>query len=99
MAATGRRFKVGPNIEVRLNNAEFVELRKQPALEAIFVAMGEEWVGRLNTELHAAQKARGQPIADGYKYSHHSRRKPYPHVHSCVHRPRRRAREETLRPS
>ena len=64
----GRRFKVGDSFVVQLNNDEFVELRKQPALEAIFVAMGEQWVGRLNAELHAAQKARGQPIADGYNF-------------------------------
>jgi hypothetical protein len=46
--------------------AEFRRIRKTPALEAQLEAMGTEWVARLNTELHAAQTKRKQPVEDGY---------------------------------
>lgn len=66
--ATGRRIKVSPRITMQLNNATFEEVRKAAPLEAMFVAAGKEWVADLNAELHAAQKARKQPMFDGYKY-------------------------------
>lgn len=67
----GRRFKVGPRITVQLHNEEFVKLRKDPKLESIFRVRGETWVSRLNSELHAAQAARRQPVKDGYTYYVH----------------------------
>jgi hypothetical protein len=45
---------------------EFVRVRKSPGMIAHLEGMGEEWVGLLNTELHAAQTARKQPVEDGY---------------------------------
>ena len=67
----GRRFKVGPRITVLLNNAEFERVRKSSRLESILRVRGETWVSRLNTELHKAQRARKQPVADGYTYHIH----------------------------
>jgi hypothetical protein len=69
--ASGRQFKAGPNIRVRLNNAGFIEMRKDAKLVSIFRVRGETWVSRLNEELHRAQQARKQPIADGYTYYIH----------------------------
>jgi hypothetical protein len=51
------------------NTEEWQAIRKAPALEAMFMGLGESWVDRLNTELHNAQAARKQPVADGYKYA------------------------------
>lgn len=64
----GRTFKVGPNITVQLNNEEFVKLRKDPAIEGLLHERGEDWVARLNAELHEAQIKRKQPVEDGYTY-------------------------------
>lgn len=72
MVARGRRFKAGPNFVVQLNNPGFIEMRKDPKLVSILRVRGETWVSRLNTELHAAQKARRQPIADGYTFYVHT---------------------------
>ena len=68
----GRTFKAGPNIRVVLNDDGFVEIRKAARLESILRMRGETWCSRLNTELHAAQAKRKQPIADGYTYHIHS---------------------------
>jgi geranylgeranyl pyrophosphate synthase len=35
---------------------------------AYLEAKGEEWVAELNTELHAAQAKRKQPVEDGYDH-------------------------------
>jgi hypothetical protein len=43
-------------------------VRKAPELIAMFNTLGEGWVDALNQELHAAQRARKQPVADGYKH-------------------------------
>lgn len=67
----GRQFKAGPNIRVRLNNAGFIAMRKDAKLVSILRVRGETWVSRLNEELHRAQQARRQPIADGYTYYIH----------------------------
>jgi hypothetical protein len=72
MVARGRQFKVGDNIRVRLNNPGFIEMRKDPKLVSILRVRGETWVARLNAELHAAQQARRQPIADGYGFYVHT---------------------------
>lgn len=72
MVARGRTFRVGSDIKVRLNNPGFIEMRKDPKLVSILRVRGETWVSRLNTELHAAQKARRQPIADGYAFYVHT---------------------------
>jgi hypothetical protein len=72
VAARGRQFKAGDNFKVRINNPGFIEMRKDPKLVSILRVRGETWVSRLNTELHAAQKARKQPTADGYKYYVHT---------------------------
>lgn len=42
------------------------QIRKAPGMVALLDSMGEEWVARLNTELHAAQARRKQPVEDGY---------------------------------
>jgi len=68
----GRQFKAGENFRVRLNNPGFVEMRKDSKLVSILRVRGETWVSRLNAELHAAQKARRQPIADGYAFYVHT---------------------------
>jgi hypothetical protein len=72
VVAKGRQFRAGENIRVRLNNPGFVEMRKDPKLVSILRVRGETWVARLNAELHAAQKARKQPIADGYTFYVHT---------------------------
>lgn len=51
------------------NTEDWQYIRKTPQLEAMFAEMGQDWVGRLNTELHEAQARRRQPIADGYKFA------------------------------
>ena len=68
----GRRFRAGPNFVVQLNNSTFREVRKASKLVSILRARGETWCERLNAELHAAQRARRQPIADGYTYYVHT---------------------------
>lgn len=64
----GRSFTVGPNIKVQLHDEEFVKLRKVQPLHALLHARGEEWIKRLNDELHAAQAKRRQPVEDGYTF-------------------------------
>jgi len=68
----GRQFRAGDSFRVRLSNPGFVEMRKDPKLVSMLRVRGETWVSRLNTELHAAQKARRQPIADGYTFYVHT---------------------------
>jgi hypothetical protein len=68
----GRRFKAGEHFRVELKNPGFVAMRKDSKLVSIFRVRGETWVSRLNTELHAAQKARKQPVADGYTFYIHT---------------------------
>ena len=72
VVAAGRQFRVNDKIRVRLNNPGFIEMRKDPKLVSILRVRGETWVARLNEELHPAQKARKQPIADGYTYYVHT---------------------------
>jgi hypothetical protein len=72
VVARGRQFKAGEHFRVRLNNPGFVEMRKDARLVSILRVRGETWVSRLNAELHAAQKARKQPIADGYTFYVHT---------------------------
>ena len=55
---------------------------------SILRVRGETWVSRLNAELHAAQKARKQPVADGYTYYVHTDGQPRPAVHRGDHRAR-----------
>lgn len=50
------------------NMAEFERIRKTPELEAMLAGRAEEWVERLNDELHAAQAKRKQRVEDGYVY-------------------------------
>lgn len=47
---------------------EFANIRRSPGMVAHLKAMGEEWEARLNSELHAAQAARKQPVEDGYDH-------------------------------
>jgi hypothetical protein len=72
VAATGRKFKAGAHFRVQLNNKEFENVRKASKLESILRVRGETWTSRLNAELHKAQRARRQPIADGYTFYIHS---------------------------
>ena len=69
---TGRTFKVGRDITVKLNDEEFQRVRKTAKLESILRVRGETWVSRLNAELHAAQVKRKQPVEDGYTFYIHS---------------------------
>lgn len=64
----GRTIKVSPTIRMVLNNEGFRELRHATALEGLLHERGETWIARLNTELHAAQAKRKQPVEDGYTY-------------------------------
>jgi hypothetical protein len=68
----GRQFKVGENFRVQLNNSTFREVRKSARLVSILRVRGETWCNRLNAELHKAQTARRQPVADGYTYYVHT---------------------------
>lgn len=51
------------------NTEDWQEIRKAPELVTMFGAMGQEWVSKLNTELHEAQARRKQKVADGYKFA------------------------------
>lgn len=51
------------------NTEAWQYIRKAPELVAMFDLMGEQWVGDLNRELHAAQAKRKQPVEDGYKFA------------------------------
>lgn len=51
------------------NTEDWQYIRKAPELITMFNTLGEGWVGALNQELHAAQRARKQPVADGYKHA------------------------------
>jgi hypothetical protein len=64
----GRTIRVTPNIRMVLHNEEFKRIRKSAALVGLFNLRGEEWVERLNNELHIAQAKRKQPVEDGYVY-------------------------------
>jgi hypothetical protein len=64
----GRTIKVSPNIRMVLHNEEFERVRKTGAMIGLLHLRGEEWVERLNNELHAAQAKRRQPVEDGYVY-------------------------------
>lgn len=50
------------------HDEEFGEIRRSPGMVAHLDGMGVQWVGRLNSELHAAQAARKQPVEDGYDH-------------------------------
>lgn len=50
------------------NFDEFRRIRKSPDMVALLRQQGEQLVERLNTELHAAQARRHQPVEDGYVY-------------------------------
>ena len=68
----GRKFKAGDNFRVELNNPGFIEMRKDPKLISILRVRGETWCARLNAELAKAQRARKQPVADGYTFYVHT---------------------------
>jgi hypothetical protein len=68
----GRQFRAGTHFRVELNNPGFVEMRKDAKLVSMFRVRGETWCARLNAELHAAQTARKQPVADGYTFYVHT---------------------------
>lgn len=68
----GRTFRAGDSFRVELNNPGFIAMRKDAKLVSMLRVRGETWVSRLNAELHKAQRARKQPIADGYKFYVHT---------------------------
>lgn len=51
------------------NTEDWQYIRKAPELITFFDTMGTSWVSALNQELHAAQRARKQPVADGYAHA------------------------------
>lgn len=51
------------------NTEDWEYIRKAPELVAVFNEIGANWVLALNQELHAAQRARKQPVADGYAHA------------------------------
>lgn len=51
------------------NTEDWQEIRKSPELVTMFGGIGQEWVSKLNTELHEAQARRKQKIEDGYKFA------------------------------
>lgn len=51
------------------NTEDWQYIRKAPELITFFDTMGSSWVTALNQELHAAQRARKQPVADGYAHA------------------------------
>lgn len=50
------------------HDEEFGEIRRSPGMVAHLDGMGEQWVARLNEELHGAQARRNQPVEDGYDH-------------------------------
>jgi hypothetical protein len=78
--------------KIKWNLDEFERIRKAPLLEAKLVEMAEEWVGRLNAELHAAQAKRKQPVEDGYTF-HLSQRGNRSRVHIVAFTARAQAHE------
>ena len=72
MAANGRKFAAGDSFRVQLDNSGFVKMRKDEKLVSLLRERGETWCARLNEELHKAQTARKQPVADGYTYHLHT---------------------------
>lgn len=47
---------------------EFERIRKSEGIVSFLHETGKQLVSGLNAELHAAQRARDQPVEDGYKY-------------------------------
>lgn len=54
--------------EFKWNMSEYRRIRNSPGWVEYIEKMGSEWEKRLNTELHAAQTARKQPVEDGYTH-------------------------------
>lgn len=61
--------------EFRWHLEEFRKIRNSAGMTEWLRQKGEDWVHRLNDELHEAQQKRHQPVEDGYRYtiSHGSR--------------------------
>ena len=55
-------------MRINWNIDEFDNIRKSAGLKAYFEEIGDVTVSRCNADLHAAQAARNQPIADGYEH-------------------------------
>lgn len=51
------------------NTEDWQDIRKAPELVTMFGGMGQEWVSKLNAELHEAQARRKQKQEDGYKFA------------------------------
>lgn len=47
---------------------EFERIRTSAGMQEYLEELGTQLVSELNAELHAAQKARNQPVEDGYKF-------------------------------
>lgn len=54
---------------MKWNMPEFRRIRNSVGMTDWLKAKGDDWVERLNAELHEAQQARKQPVADGYTYT------------------------------
>lgn len=50
------------------NISEFKRVRKTELMVAVLEGIGRETVARCNTDLHAAQTRRKQPVKDGYTF-------------------------------
>lgn len=65
---TRKRLTARISIDWGHNNPEWRRIRTSPGIEAELETRGKTWTERLNTELHAAQAKRKQPIEDGYSH-------------------------------
>jgi hypothetical protein len=63
-----KNFQVSKNVRGEWNFDEFERVRTSSGISTLFHERGEDWVDRLNAELHAAQAKRKQPVEDGYEY-------------------------------
>lgn len=55
-------------MRIKWNLDEFERVRKSPGMKAHLNDIGSVTVARCNADLHAAQSARKQPVADGYDH-------------------------------
>jgi hypothetical protein len=64
------RVALTQNISIDFGDrkAEWERIRQTPEMVAYLNKLGEETVTKCNEDLHAAQTARKQPVADGYQH-------------------------------
>ncbi|WNM74106.1 hypothetical protein SEA_NERGAL_15 [Mycobacterium Phage Nergal] len=65
MSVAGKRMGA---LEFDWHLDEFERIRKSEGIVSFLEETGKQLVSGLNAELHAAQRARNQPVEDGYKF-------------------------------